>query len=486
MDQPEAEDAWLAERFEEHRRRLWAVAYHMLGSLPEADDAVQDAWVRFSRSGADGVENLAGFLTTIVARVCLNALRSRAARPESPVGVSLPDPVIANENGSDPEAQALLADSVGMALMVVLGTLAPAERLVFVLHDVFDVPFDEIAPMVGRSVVAARQLASRARRQVQQAGARASGADLATQRALVDAFFAAARAGDFGGLVALLDPGVVLRADGGAGRPEASAMLHGAADVASRALMFAGIWTQVCPVLVNGTAGAVLTHNGRPIIVMGFTIAGGRITDIDGITDPDRLSRLDLPQPRQLDRKDTTVSDTRAVTAIGTPAAGRYRLDPFRSSIALRTRLFGLEPLPGSMRLAAGEVTVDPAGPRATVTATINAASFYTGNGRRDDDVRSARFLHAEKYPQFIFRADALDRSRDRWSLAGELTVRDVTKPVTLAIESVETTETGFRARATTRIDRSDFGLTTAKWMGGRFFDIEVAVTATAGSGSSA
>src|SRR6266542_364504 len=294
MGGPMDEGAWLVERFEEQRGRLRAVAYRMLGSLPEADDAVQDAWVRFSRAGADGVENLGGLLTTIVARVCLNTLLALTVRREDPVGTHVPDPVIAREDAADPEHEALLADSVGLALMVVLDTLAPAERLAFVLHDLFDVPFDEIAPMVGRSAAAARQLASRARRRVRGAGVRAPDADLAATRARVDAFFAAARGGDFDGLVALLDPDVVLRADGGATRPEASAVLRGAAAVAGRALMFARSAAQVRPVLVNGAAGVVTTVKGRPVTVMGFTVTGGRIAEIDGITDPERLSQLDL------------------------------------------------------------------------------------------------------------------------------------------------------------------------------------------------
>lgn len=295
MQQRTGDDGWLAERFEEHRARLRAVAYRMLGSLPDADDAVQDAWVRFSQSDAGGVDNLGGFLTTIVARVCLNTLRARKTRREDPVGVHVPDPVVSGEDDADPETEALLADSVGLALVVVLDTLAPAERLAFVLHDLFDVPFNEIAPMVGRSEAAARQLASRARRQVHRAGYRAPDTDRAAQRTLVDAFFAAARGGDLGKLAALLDPDVVLRADGGAARPQASAVLHGATAVARRAAMFIRPVFQVHPSLVNGATGAVLTYEVRPVALLGFTIAAGRITEIDAITDPDRLSRLDLP-----------------------------------------------------------------------------------------------------------------------------------------------------------------------------------------------
>jgi RNA polymerase sigma factor (sigma-70 family) len=290
-----AEDAWRAERFEEHRGHLRAVAYRMLSSLPEADDAVQESWVRFSTGRADGVENLGAWLTTIVARVCLNMLRARAARPEEPVGVHVPDPVVSREDGTGPEQEALLADSVGLALLVVLDTLAPAERLAFVLHDIFDVPFEEIAPMVGRSEAAARQLASRARRRVRHAGAPAPDPDLVAQRAVVDAFFAATRDGDFDRLVALLDPDVVLRADGGAGHPAASAVVRGAAEVAKRALWGAMPGAEIRPVLVNGAAGAAIIIRGRLRVLMGFTVTGGRISAIDGITDPERLRQLSVP-----------------------------------------------------------------------------------------------------------------------------------------------------------------------------------------------
>src|SRR5438045_3583227 len=223
------ENDWLAERFEEHRLRLQGVAYRMLGSLSEADDAVQDAWLRLSRSHASEIENLGGWLTTVVARVCLNVLRSRNVRREEPLDAHLPDPVIGPDGELQPEDEALLADPVGLALLVVLDTLAPAERLAFVLHDMFELPFDEIAPMVGRSPAAARQLASRARRRVKGADVPAPDPDLARQRDVVDAFFLAARGGDFDALVALLDPDVVLRADGGTGRPAASRVIHGRA-----------------------------------------------------------------------------------------------------------------------------------------------------------------------------------------------------------------------------------------------------------------
>src|SRR6266568_4358333 len=233
------DDEWLAERFEEHRAHLRAVAYRMLGSLTEADDAVQDTWLRLSRSGAGEVENLGGWLTTIVARVCLNMLRSRNTRREESLSVHVPDPVISPAGTLQPEEEALLADSVGLALLVVLDTLSPAERLAFVLHDTFGLPFEEIAPMVGRSPEAARQLASRARRRVKGAELPAPDPDLARQREVVDAFFSAARGGDFEGLVALLDPDVVLRADFGARRPATSRVIRGAAAVASQAFMSA-------------------------------------------------------------------------------------------------------------------------------------------------------------------------------------------------------------------------------------------------------
>jgi RNA polymerase sigma factor (sigma-70 family) len=287
------ENEWLAERFEEHRTHLRAVSYRMLGSLSEADDAVQEAWLRLSRSDTSGVENLGGWLTTVVARVCLNMLRSRKSRREEPIGVHMPDPVVSREDGADPEYEALLADSVGLALLVVLETLSPAERLAFVLHDMFAVPFDEIAPMVGRSPTAARQLASRARRRVRGA-APAPDADIARQREVVDAFFAAARGGDFDALVAVLDPDVVLRSDGGAERPGATAVVHGARAVAERALMFARLSPFVRPALVNGVAGVVVAPRGEPFSVMAFTVAGGKIVAIDGLADPTRLRELDL------------------------------------------------------------------------------------------------------------------------------------------------------------------------------------------------
>jgi RNA polymerase sigma factor (sigma-70 family) len=283
---------WLAERFEEHRARLRAVAYRMLGSLSEADDAVQEAWLRLSLADTSDVENLGGWLTTVVARVSLNMLRSRRSRGEEPLGVHVPEPIIDRAEGADPEHQALLADSVGLALLVVLETLPPAERLAFVLHDMFAVPFNEIAPIVERSPEAARQLASRARRRVQ--GERTvPDADLDRQREVVDAFMAAAREGDFAALVAVLDPDVVLRADMGA-LPGASREIRGAETVASQALMFSRLGVLIQPALINGVAGAVSLRDGKPISVGAFTVRGGKIVAIDFLADPERLSQLDL------------------------------------------------------------------------------------------------------------------------------------------------------------------------------------------------
>jgi RNA polymerase sigma factor (sigma-70 family) len=290
------EGDWLAERFQANRTHLRAVAYRMLGSLSEADDAIQEAWLRLSRADASGVENLGGWLTTVVARVCLDMLRWRESRREEPLGVRLPEPIVSREDGIDPEQEALLADSVGLALLVVLDTLAPAERLAFVLHDLFAMPFDEIAPIVGRSSTAVRQLASRARRRVQGA-ARVPDADLARQREVVDAFLAAARGGDFDALLAVLDPDVVVRSDLGAVPPGASREVRGAPAVAEQALTFARLSPFAQPALVNGAAGLVVARHGRPISVMGFTITGGKIVEIDILVDPERLRRLDLAVP---------------------------------------------------------------------------------------------------------------------------------------------------------------------------------------------
>jgi RNA polymerase sigma-70 factor (ECF subfamily) len=286
------ERAWLNERFEEHRTRLRAVAYRMLGSLSEADDAVQDAWLRVNRADTSRVENLAGWLTTVVARVCLNMLRTRQSRPVESLDVHVPDPIIGRDDRGNPEQQALLADSVGLALLVVLDTLTQAERLAFVLHDMFAVPFEEIAPMIERSPAAARQLASRARRRVQGA-APAPDPDLAHQRAVVDAFFAAARDGDFDALVAVLDPDVVLRADGGTARTRPTVVLHGARAVAEQAATAKRLARFVRPALINGSAGAVVVVGGRVFSVMGFTVAHGKVVAIDVLYDPDRLAGLD-------------------------------------------------------------------------------------------------------------------------------------------------------------------------------------------------
>jgi RNA polymerase sigma-70 factor, ECF subfamily len=296
------DEQWLAGHFEQHRPRLRAVAYRMLGSLAEADDAVQDAWLRLSRSGADDVENLGGWLTTVVARVCLNMLRSRGRRGEEPLEVHLPDPVIAADGELQPEDAALLADSVGLALLVVLDTLSPDERLAFVLHDMFDLPFAQIATMIGRTPAAAKQLASRARRRVKGAEAPAD-PDLARQREVVDAFFAAARGGDFDALVAVLHPDVLLRIDAGA-RISAGAragaapsLVHGAAAVARQAVegfrqAFGRPGAVLHPVLVNGAAGVVVTLDGQPLTVMSFMIADGKVTGIDAISDPGRVRGL--------------------------------------------------------------------------------------------------------------------------------------------------------------------------------------------------
>jgi RNA polymerase sigma factor (sigma-70 family) len=285
---------FLAEQFEEHRPHLRAVAYRMLGSTAEADDAVQEAWLRLSRSDAGEIDNLGGWLTTVVARVCLNALRARRTHGEEPLGPHVPDPVIDAADGSSPEHEALLADSVGLALLVVLETLPPAERLAFVLHDMFGVPFDEIAPIVDRSPEAARQLASRARRRVRGAAPKPD-PDRARQREVVDAFFAASRDGDFEALVAVLDPDVVLRADGGVLRPDATVVVRGAETVARRALMFSRMAPHVRPALVNGTPGVVvIPPDGKVFSIMAFTVADGKIVEIDALADPERLAAVDL------------------------------------------------------------------------------------------------------------------------------------------------------------------------------------------------
>jgi RNA polymerase sigma-70 factor (ECF subfamily) len=280
---------WLAERFEEHRGRLRAVAYRMLGSLGEADDAVQEAWLRLSRSDASEVENLGAWLTTVVGRISLNMLRSRDTRRERPLDVHVPEPIVDRADGTDPEHEALLADSVGLALLVVLETLSPAERLAFVLHDIFAVPFDEIAPMVDRSPEAARQLASRARRRVRPENT-VPDADLGAQREVVEAFLAAARDGDFDRLVSVLDPDVVLRADFGAGR---SREVRGPTAVIGQAMLYAQLGLAMKPALINGAAGVVTTRDGEPFSVGAFTVRGGRIVEMDWLAAA-RLRELDL------------------------------------------------------------------------------------------------------------------------------------------------------------------------------------------------
>lgn len=283
--------------FEEHRPRLRAVAYRMLGSLSEADDAVQETWLRLDRTDAGEIQNLGGWLTTVIGRVCLNMLRSREQRREDPLEteIRIPDPVISREDGgaADPEREALLADSVGLAMLVVLQSLGPAERLAFVLHDMFAVPFDEIAPLIEKTSAATRQLASRARRRV-QVGAPAPDPDLARQRAAVDAFFAAAREGDFEALVSVLDPDVVLRSDGGVARARHTVVFRGAGTVAAQATTWGKLSPFMRPALINCTAGAVVAPNGRPVSVMAFTVVDGKIVGIHVLADPERLGQLDL------------------------------------------------------------------------------------------------------------------------------------------------------------------------------------------------
>jgi RNA polymerase sigma-70 factor (ECF subfamily) len=289
-----SERDWLAEQFEAHRRHLRAVAYRMLGSVSDADDAVQEAWLRLSRSNPTRIDNLGGWLTTVVARVCLNMLKARTARREEPFGPQLPEPIVTEGDQLDPEQEALLADSVGLALLIVLETLTPAERLAFVLHDMFAVPFDEIAGIVGRSPAAARQLASRARRRVR--GVAVPDADLRRQREVVDAFVAAAREGDFEALLAVLDPNVVLRPD--RVQPGGPVELRGARAVAEQALRFSRLAAHARPILVNGAAGVVVAPEGEPASVLGFTVTDGKIVEIDVFASPERLRQLGLPAER--------------------------------------------------------------------------------------------------------------------------------------------------------------------------------------------
>ncbi len=288
------EREWLTERFHQERSHLRAVAYRMLGSVTEADDALQEAWLRIRDQDPESVENMQAWLTTVVGRVCLNMLRSRRARRDG-TSVHVPDPVVSFDEDVDPEHEALVADSVGLALLVVLDALTPAERLAFVLHDVFGVPFADIATALDRSEAAAQQLASRARRRVQ--GSPEPDPDLARQREVVDAFFAASRDGDFDALVAVLDPDVELRIDGGVLREEASLVLRGAEAVAGHTATYSKLYPFVRPALVNGAAGAVVAQHGRPFSVMAFTVTNGKITQIDALADPERLAQLDLTTP---------------------------------------------------------------------------------------------------------------------------------------------------------------------------------------------
>ena len=286
-----SEHDWLAERFEENRPHLRAVAYRMLGSSAEADDAVQETWLRLSRSGVGGVENLGGWLTTIVARVSLNMLRSRTLRREEPMDPPATGQPVAPPNGTDPEHEAVLADSVGLALLVVLDTLTPAERLAFVLHDMFAVPFEEIAPIVERSPVATRQLASRARRRVQEAGPGDPPGEISRRREVVAAFLAASREGDFDALLTMLDPDIVLRADSAAAQMGADAEAIGPRAVAG---IFSGRAKALRPALIDGAPGAVWTYRGETRVVFAFTFADGTITAIEQIADPERIARLEV------------------------------------------------------------------------------------------------------------------------------------------------------------------------------------------------
>jgi RNA polymerase sigma factor (sigma-70 family) len=293
------EREWLTQQFEQHRARLRAVAYRMLGSLSDADDAVQDAWLRLDRTQAAEVDNLGGWLTTVVARVCLNMLRSRSARREDPLDYYVPDPLVQRDGESDPANQALLADSVSLALLVLLETLSPAERLVFVLHDLFGLPYDEIAPVVGSTPSAARQLASRARRRVKGAELRDDNTDPLRQRAIVDAFFAATRAGDLEALVRVLHPDAVLRIDGGTAFPSASMVVRGAGNVAAQSgrgmkSLLARPEIVVHAAVVNGAPGVIVTVAGKAVTVMGFTVDRDRILEIDSISDPARVAGLTL------------------------------------------------------------------------------------------------------------------------------------------------------------------------------------------------
>jgi RNA polymerase sigma-70 factor (ECF subfamily) len=282
---------WTASVFEQHRAHLRGVAYRMLGSLSDADDAVQDAWLRFSTADTREVENVRGWLTTVVARVCLNMLRSRRTRRERPLEAALPEPIVSRLEVPDPQQEVILGEAVGMAMLIVLDSLSPAERVAFVLHDVFAIPFDDIAPIVGRSSTATRQLASRARRRVRQSTRPET--DLRRQREVVDAFVRASRDGDLEALLAVLDPDVVLRVDGGAAADARSVVIRGVEAVAAQALEFRNLATFARPVLVNGAMGAVVVREGRPFSIIAFRIDAGRIMELDIVTDPELLARLD-------------------------------------------------------------------------------------------------------------------------------------------------------------------------------------------------
>ncbi|MFI6735923.1 RNA polymerase sigma factor SigJ [Nonomuraea sp. NPDC050451] len=293
-------DDFLADQFEEHRSHLKAVAYRMLGSLTEAEDAVQESWLRLSRTDSGEIDNLGGWLTTVVGRVCLDMLRTRTSRREAPLEQRLPDPIVSPEDGGDPEQQALIADSVGLALLVVLESLSPAERLAFVLHDMFGVPFEQIAPIVDRTPATAKKLASRARQRV-RGTVPPPDPDPSRQRKVVDAFLAAARDGDFEALLGILDPDVVMRVDAGAAAAGGMRTIIGAAAVAGEATSFRRFSRaySVEPVLVNGVVGLVGRENGRPRSVLGFTVTDGRIVAVEIFTDPERLALLDLTTPAE-------------------------------------------------------------------------------------------------------------------------------------------------------------------------------------------
>jgi RNA polymerase sigma-70 factor (ECF subfamily) len=283
----------LASQFEQNRGRLWAVAFRMLSASGEADEAVQEAWLRLARSDSEEIEDLSSWLTTVVARISLDMLRARKARREEPLGPQVPDPIVSPVEGGDPEHEVLVADSVGLAMLGVLETLSPEERVAFVLHDSFLVPFEQIAELLDRSPAAARKAASRARKRV-EAEPTEPDVDLERQWEVVEAFFEASRQGDFDALVAVLHPEIVLRSDGGEARPSANHVIRGAAAVAGRAQSFAHLGPFVQRVLVNGVAGVVVAPEGRPFSILAFTVAGGRIVAIDALADPDRLERLEL------------------------------------------------------------------------------------------------------------------------------------------------------------------------------------------------